>query len=145
MSTMTHFAPLVDITLFNIVLIRVISAVGVPTSSGWGRLYVPLLKLYVVCPYSLNCMLYGQNMYTKWVRTIFVFGLSSSFSDWVPFFLVLIFTLVFILQKNNHVQPALGVVADCTLILGMGFKSQHKILIFFSKLMTAGIVASMNG
>ncbi len=30
-----------------------------------GRLYVPLLKLYVVCPYSLNCMLYGRNMYTE--------------------------------------------------------------------------------
>jgi hypothetical protein len=64
---------------------------------NWGRLYVPLLKLYVVCPYSLNCMLYGRNMYTEWVRTIFIFGLSSSFSDWVPSFLVLIFTLVFIL------------------------------------------------
>ncbi len=54
----------------------------------------------------------------------FIFGLSSIF--FYTYFYVSIYIV-----KNDYVQPSLGVVADRTLILGMWFKSQHKILIFF--------------
>ena len=39
--------------------------------------------------------------------------------------------------KNRCVQQAVGGAAECVLILGTWFKSHHKFLIFFSKLMNS--------
>jgi hypothetical protein len=95
-------------------------------------------KLFSRFGLNLKSLWPGQSIKQQASCTIFIFGLSSFF------FGTYLYVSIYIV-KNICDQPALGVVAECTSILGTWFESQHKILIFFLKLMTAGIVASMNG